>query len=181
MRSERRYQQLLSSSSMEPSPSGLQARRKLSSTFTALQMKESMLSQQPSVSTASVNTERSSLAGDYEERGDTPPPEDPLQNSSGSSVFADQEMHYRFPSNWEQQPASPQVPRGSGRPNPLTSHTSASKDAPPPSISTSQLLTRRTSAVGGHLGWGAGPLSPLTSGHKSRTPSGTLYNPIRSL
>lgn len=124
---------------------------------------------------------------------------DPLQ-SSNESVFVmptpEDEVRYRLPSNWEQ-PASPQVVlRGRGRPNPLTSHTShsvttsvsslstrlrkqSSGDAPAailPSHTQHAFFSRRPSApLLGHgppTGGGTGPLSPLATGHKTRTPSG---------
>lgn len=111
----------------------------------------------------------------------TPTQTDPLQNSS-DSVFMDNSTHDRLLGNWEQ-PSSPQVvPRGSGRPNPLTSHipnmqTSASAGEIPSSYRRVSLPT--------HIpitSWsvGVGPLSPLAKGHKSRTPSGqsTQHNTI---
>lgn len=110
------------------------------------------------------------------------------------------EARYKLPSNWEQ-PASPQVVlRRQGRPNPLTSHTShslttssssfttrlckqSSGDAPAsilPSHTQHAFFNRRPSAPLSAPSWnsgplnsgGTGPLSPLATGHKSRTPSG---------
>lgn len=155
--SERRYQQLISSTGGTTT----HARRKLSLSFEELQ-------------SAGNATDIPGTTKVRSQGADATPPEgesNPLQNSS-DSVFALQE---RLLSNWEQ-PTSPQISmRGSGRLNSYTSrgHTHSSTEIP-----SQYQITRKSSftALGAPhpLEWGAGPLSPLTPGHKSRTPSGKL-------
>lgn len=181
--SERRYQQLLSTSN---SASATCARRQLSSTFEAA-------AQSVAAST------RMQLVQDSRqlELEATPTQSDFLQNSS-DSVFRDNTVQDkllgnldsatqdRLLGNWEQpEPASPQIPlRGCGRPNPLISqtsrlHTRSSAGEIPSHYQAS--IPRKTSVPSHSSGsqryselW-VGPLSPLAAGHKSRTPSGKSH------
>lgn len=156
--SEKRYQQLLSTSAPPTASThkASRARRQLSLTL------DSAAARRSTASVASIFTEGEA----------TPTQIDPLQNSS-DSVFMDN-SHDRLLDNWEQ-PASPQIqPKGRGRPNPLTSHTAQLHT----SSSLGEVPHRRVS-VPSHTpitSWsvGVGPLSPLAKGHKSRTPSGRL-------
>lgn len=176
--SERKYQQLLSTSAPAPPP-GLahsatslasHARRQLSMTFDPATVRGSITSMG---SFDTIGGEGEATPTNHRDDYEATPP-DPLQNSS-DSVFMDNPTQDRLLGNWEQ-PASPQIhPRGSGRPNPLTSHTSR--------LHTSSSLEeipshyRRRASIPSHTpitSWsvGVGPLSPLAKGHKSRTPSG---------
>ena len=175
--SEKRYQQLLSTSAPPPaSPpapvrTSSHARRQLSATLEHAATLENTTTRHQSV------TSMASTISDREEDA-TPTGGDPLQNSS-DSVFTDNStgdrlLGDRLLGNWEQ-PASPQIQtKGFGRPNPLTSHTSR--------IHTSTSMGEfpshhRRVSLPSHTpftSWsvGVGPLSPLAKGHKSRTPSG---------
>jgi hypothetical protein len=160
--SERKYQQLLSSSSTAPptalptASSDAGVRRQLSSTFAAIPLN--------GVTSVADTTSREYLQAGSDA---TPTSRDVLQNSS-DSVFLDNASQDRLLGNWEQPAASPQIPvRRRGQPNPLTSCTSRQI-----SSSADYQTTRR----GSHqhpLEWGAGPYSPMSAvGNKSRTPSG---------
>ena len=171
MWSERRYQQLISTSSDTLFSS--QARRKLSSSFTAPHSVNHDHTNAPGSDTT-VMLEGRTKGEEFGEENHLReltsdrelgilPQGDPLQCSS-DSVFGENEMRYMFPTNWEQ-PASPQVLRGCGRPNPLTSHTAIGRVRTQSSGEIpSTSWTRKTSGVG--------PLSSLAIGQKSRTPSG---------
>lgn len=152
MWSERCYKELLSDSAAAPVS---RAQRKLSSAF------ESVVASRGSTSrhySPSLSNREPSLGGHL---NGTSQPTDPLQASS-DSVF---EQH------WDQ-PGSPQVLRGSSKPNPLTSYTNYSKFRPAAAAQASAgeangHISRRTSSISGPLA-----TSATATGHKNRTPSG---------